>query len=83
MMQRRELKQEAWVYRCAKDSSRHVQWLPLFYARVECPSSVLVQDWYEQRAMEIEASSRMVDNALELTKLAIQKGFEVSLAVVA
>ncbi|KAK7115948.1 NBAS subunit of NRZ tethering complex-like [Littorina saxatilis] len=44
--------------------------------RVESPSAELVQEWYEMRVGEIEASSRMVDNALELSKLAIQRGFD-------
>ena len=45
--------------------------------RVESLTAPLVQEWYECRAMEIEATSRLVDNALELTKLAIERGFDV------
>ena len=47
--------------------------------RMESLPGPLVQEWYEMRAGEIEARSRLVDNALELIKLAIQRGFDVSL----
>lgn len=38
----------------------------------------LTQEWYEFRACQMEEKSRLVDNALELIKLAIQHGFDVS-----
>lgn len=38
----------------------------------------LTQEWYEVRACQMEEKSRLVDNALELIKLAIQHGFDVS-----
>nr|KAG5692694.1 hypothetical protein BaRGS_008557 [Batillaria attramentaria] len=44
--------------------------------RVESPSVELVQQWYEMRACQIEEFSRLVDYALEFTKLAIQRGFD-------
>ena len=47
--------------------------------RMESLPGPLVQEWYEMRAGEIEARSRLVENALELIKLAIQRGFDVSL----
>ncbi|XP_025077701.1 neuroblastoma-amplified sequence-like [Pomacea canaliculata] len=36
----------------------------------------LTQEWYEVRACQMEEKSRLVDNALELIKLAIQHGFD-------
>ena len=45
--------------------------------RTEDLTLPLVEDWYETRATEIEAESRLVDNSLELIKLAIERGFEV------
>ena len=37
----------------------------------------LVQEWYEDRAEEIDTNSCMVQNAFELIKFAILHGFHV------
>ena len=50
--------------------------------RMESLPGSLVQEWYEMRAGEIEARSRLVEHALELVKLAIERGFDVSLQAV-
>ncbi|XP_041364061.1 neuroblastoma-amplified sequence-like isoform X2 [Gigantopelta aegis] len=39
-------------------------------------SSSLLTDWFVYRACEIERLSRMVDNAMELVKMGIQRGVE-------
>ncbi|XP_076465960.1 NBAS subunit of NRZ tethering complex-like isoform X2 [Babylonia areolata] len=44
--------------------------------RVDVLTAGQVEEWYERRACEIEECSRLVDYALELTKLAIQRGFQ-------
>ncbi|XP_046551537.1 LOW QUALITY PROTEIN: neuroblastoma-amplified sequence-like [Haliotis rubra] len=44
--------------------------------RTDEPSKSLLCDWYIDRACEIERMSRLVDNALDLVKLAIQNRVE-------
>ncbi|CAL1537532.1 unnamed protein product [Lymnaea stagnalis] len=44
--------------------------------RTEQLSFKLVEEWYHERACEIEQKSRIVDNAIELVKLGIERGFD-------
>ncbi|KAK7009358.1 neuroblastoma-amplified sequence [Biomphalaria glabrata] len=44
--------------------------------RIENLTSNLIQEWYHERACDIERRSKIVDNAIELVKLGIEKGVD-------
>lgn len=52
-----------------------------FIDRQQILSQSLVTEWFIQRAKEIEAKTGLVENALELIKLGIQRNIQVCICI--
>ncbi|GFR67776.1 neuroblastoma-amplified sequence-like, partial [Elysia marginata] len=60
---------------CEDESAFLYSEVPIKY-RSKSPSKAVAEEWYAERACEIERRSRLVDFAIELVKQGIQKGAE-------
>ena len=66
-------------------TQRHFLYVVNFPVTGDCRNSGMelsksqLTEWYTERALEIETFSRMVDHALELTRLGIERGVQVEI----